>query len=41
MAVAGTRPGVSQGTVLALLFFSVNLLGCWRWWRARRGEATA
>jgi mannose/fructose/N-acetylgalactosamine-specific phosphotransferase system component IIC len=41
MAVAGTRPGVSQGAVLGLLFFSVNLLGCWRWWRARRGEATA
>lgn len=41
MAVAGTRPGVSQGLVLGLLFFAVHLLGCWRWWRARRGEATA
>jgi mannose/fructose/N-acetylgalactosamine-specific phosphotransferase system component IIC len=41
MAVTGTRPGVSQGAVLSLLFFSVILLGSWRWWRARRGEATA
>jgi D-glucosaminate-specific PTS system IIC component len=41
LAVAGTRKGVSQGLVLGLLIFSVHLLGLWRLWRARRGEATA
>lgn len=41
LAVAGTRPGMDQGQVLALLVTAVHLLGLWRWWRALRGEATA
>lgn len=41
LALAASRPGMTQARSLGALVVVVHLLGLWRWWRALRGEATA